>query len=173
MLPLSLQSCNINQSTPVLGPASRLSSCLWILSVMPFVASSPIPEVSLQSRQTINCTDLKASFDSSCWTTLGLSDYLEYPETGWMFTKPICTEGQSGANCCKPDQPWSTCYLRLAHGYAGQDCSEINPQTCTWDSTLAVDPSIAAEVRYVTRNIYSMFTPFCPASTSLTGPRCQ
>ena len=157
MLPLSsLANRRFNYNFSIPEPALRLSACLWILCVLPFVASFPLPEVSLQIRQTVNCTDLKASFDSSCWTALGLSDYLEYPETGWMFTTPKCSEGQSADNCCEPDQPWSTCYLRLAHGYPGQDCSEINPQACTWDSTLAVDPRIAAEVRYVTRNIYSI-----------------
>lgn len=142
----------------VLGIALRSSSCLCLLSALPFVAASPIPETTVQTRQVVNCTDLEANFDSSCWTTLGLSRYLEYPETGWIFTTPKCTEDQGGANCCKPDQPWSTCYLRLAHGYPGQDCSEINSQACTWDATLAVDPRIAAEVRYVIRNIYSMFS---------------
>ena len=133
----------------------RLSSCLCLLSVVPLAIASPIPETILHRRQAVNCTDLSADFDSSCWATLGLSDYLIYPQTGWMFTTPSCTEDSSGANCCKPDEPWSTCYLHLAHGVAGDDCSEINPQFCTWDASLDVDPSIAAQVRYVMRNIYS------------------
>ena len=78
-----------------------------------------------------------------------------------MYTTPNCTEDSSGANCCKPDEPWSTCYLHLAHGVSGDDCSEINPQSCTWDATLDVDPKIAAQVRYVMRNIYSTFPQTC------------
>ena len=155
LLPLLYHS--LCRRLSVLDTTLRSSSSLCLFSALPFVATSPIPETALQTRQTVNCTDLGANFDSSCWITLGLSGYLSYPETGWMYTTPNCTEDQSGANCCKPDQPWSTCYLRLAHGYSGQDCSKINPTACTWDPTLAVDPKIAAEVRYVSRNIYSTF----------------
>ena len=135
--------------------AVLLPSCVYLVYLLPSIVASPIPESLLQHRQTVNCTDLKADFDASCWMTLGLSDYLEYPETGWMYTTPKCSEGQSGANCCMPDVPWTTCYLHLAHGVSGADCSEINPQACSWDPTLDVDPSIAPQVRYVMRNIYS------------------
>ena len=152
-----LQYHNLARSLSRFGVILRSISCLCSLFTLPFVATSPIPETALETRHTINCTDLKADFDSSCWFTLELSDYLKYPGTGWIYTTPICTEDQS-KNCCEPDQPWSTCYLRLAHGYAGKDCSEMNPQACTWDSTLAVDPKIAAQVRYVTRSIYSMLS---------------
>ena len=146
---------SVSPKLPKLQNILQISACLHLLSMLPSMIASPIPETTLQRRQTVNCTDLKADFDSSCWVTLGLSDYLIHPQTGWTFTTPSCTENSSGANCCKPDEPWSTCYLHLAHGVAGDDCSEINPQSCTWDASLDVDPSIAAQVRYVMRNIYS------------------
>ena len=146
---------NLSRKLLKLQNILQLSSCLCMLSTLLSVIASPIPETILQRRQTVNCTDLNADFDSSCWATLGLSDYLIYPQTGWMFTTPSCSEDSSDTNCCKPDEPWSTCYLHLAHGVAGSDCSEINPQSCTWDPSLDVNPSIAAQVRYVMRNIYS------------------
>lgn len=113
----------------------------------------------VEPRATFNCTDLHADFDETCWAYLGLSDYLLDPVTGWNKTTRICSTVEDGtdsdgSDCCKPDQPWSTCYLHLAHGVAGSDCSEINAQMCSWDPTMAVAPSIAPQVRYVMRNIY-------------------
>ena len=113
----------------------------------------------IEPRALVNCTDMSADFDESCWATLGLSDYLLDPVTGWNATTRRCSTVEDGtdsdgSDCCKTDQPWTTCYLHLAHGVAGSDCSEINAQMCTWDPTLAVDPRIAPQVRYVMRNIY-------------------
>ena len=118
--------------------------------------SSPQP---LEERQVYNCTDPQADFAEQCWSQLGLSDYLMNPTTGWNVTTPMCSTADDGtdsdgSNCCKPDQPWTTCYLHLAHGFAGDDCSTINTGSCSYDHTLAVDPRIAPQVRYVMRNIY-------------------
>ena len=119
------------------------------------------PKSLVETRQLIDCRDMAAEFDESCWATLGLSDYLLDPVTGWNVTTRRCSmvddgTDSDGSDCCKGDEAWSKCFLRLAHGVAGSDCSEINAQVCTWDSTLAVAPSIAPQVRYVMRNIYSM-----------------
>lgn len=114
---------------------------------------------SLEERQLYNCTDPAADFSEYCWARLGVSDYLTNPVTGWLATTRKCSTTDDGtksygSNCCKPDQTWSMCYLHLAHGYAGADCSTINSGSCAYDPTLAVDPSIAAIARYVVRNIY-------------------
>ncbi len=110
-----------------------------------------------EKRNTYNCTDLAAAFDKNCWIDLNLTTYL----FNWNATTRVCSEVQSaedndGSNCCKPLEPWTTCYLRLAHGAAGKDCSRINPQTCTYSSTLDpyMDPSIKPEVQYIMKNIY-------------------
>ena len=113
----------------------------------------------IEPRQVINCTDLAADFDESCWATLGLSDYLIDPITGCNVTTRRCSNlndgtDSDGSNCCKDDQTWSTCFLHLAHGVAGSDCSEINAQMCSWDPSMQVAPIIAPKVRYVMRNIY-------------------
>ncbi|KAL8785995.1 MAG: hypothetical protein Q9195_008406 [Heterodermia aff. obscurata] len=133
--------------------------------------------VPLESRQVVNCTDIHADFDESCWATLGLSDYLLDPITGWNATTRICSTtddgtDSDGSDCCKPDQPWSTCFLHLAHGVAGSDCSEINAQMCSWDPTLAVAAVIAPQVRYVMRNIYvinDFFTTYYEALSFATS----
>ena len=116
---------------------------------------------NLEKRQTYNCTDLKAPFDSRCWDELNLSGYLLDPETGWNHTTRVCAteqtaEDNDGSDCCKVGEPWTTCYLRLAHGSPGQDCSQINSQFCSYQSTLDpyMDPSIKPSVQYVMKNIY-------------------
>ena len=113
----------------------------------------------LNERQTIDCVNPQASFSSSCWDTLDIPKYLN----NWIKTTPKCEPNGRGIGCCIADEPWSTCFLRLAHGVSGADCSEISSTTCSWDPTLASDlaPAIKPQVRYVMRNIYvinSLFT---------------
>ena len=110
-----------------------------------------------RKRDLYNCTDLGAAFDSHCWVDLNLTAWI----FNWNATTRVCgteetADDNDGSNCCKPDEPWTTCFLRLAHGSPGQDCSQINPQTCTYSSTLDpyMDPSIKPEVQYVMKNIY-------------------
>ena len=116
---------------------------------------------TLEERDTYNCTDLQANFDSRCWDQLDLSGYLMNPTTGWNHTVRICSdvenaENNDGSDCCKQGEAWTTCYLRLAHGTPGQDCSQINSQFCSYQSTLAsnLDPNTRPEVQYIMKNIY-------------------
>ncbi len=125
----------------------------------------------LEERDTYNCTDLRAAFDFRCWNELGLSGYLMDPNMGWNHTVRICNEVQSaedndGSNCCKVGEPWTTCFLRLAHGTPGQDCSQINSQFCSYQSGLDpyMDDSIKPQVQYVMKNIYGESTGLCPQS---------
>lgn len=138
----------------------HVSSCtffiLFLLSNKAGILASPLPRSNVEARYIANCTDLGAKFDPSCWYTLDLSDYLVHPTTGWIFTTPQCLGHDDGHDCCLEGELWSICYLRLAHGFDGDDCSEINTQSCSYDPTMAVDPRIAPEVRYVMRNIYSI-----------------
>lgn len=110
-----------------------------------------------EKRDTYNCTDLGAPFYYKCWNDLNLTSYL----FNWNATTRVCSQVQSAANndgsdCCKSDEAWTTCYLRLAHGTPGSDCSQINPQMCTYSSALNpyMDPSIKSQVQYVMKNIY-------------------
>ena len=115
----------------------------------------------LQERQTYNCTDLEAAFDSRCWNELNLSGFLMDPDTGWNHTVRVCSEVESaenndGSDCCKQGEPWTTCFLRLAHGTPGQDCSQINSQFCSYQSALApsLDPAVKPQYQYIMKNIY-------------------
>ncbi len=117
--------------------------------------------LAMDKRFTYDCTDLKASFDSRCWAELDLTAYLTDPVTGWNNTVRRCDVAETarnddGADCCKADEVWTTCYLRLAHGSPGQDCSQINAQSCSYQSTLDpnMDPAIKPKVQYMMRNIY-------------------
>ena len=132
---------------------------LPLIITFSFIDSSPLPiPDSVDTRQVVNCTDLKASFDSSCWETLNLEGYLNDPETGWNRTAAICAGDEDDAACCLPTEPWTTCYLRLAHGFPGTDCSEINAQDCSYNPSLAVDPRIAPYVAYTMKTIYGTYS---------------
>jgi hypothetical protein len=120
---------------------------------------------SLKERQLVDCKDIRAAPDSSCWATLGLSQYLNDPNTGWNHTTPICDATMTSGACCIPGEPWTTCYLRLAHNIGGYDCSQINPQSCALNLQQSVDPSIAPQVHYVLKTIYSSYPLFRFIST--------
>ena len=108
---------------------------------------------SLKAR-SVNCSDLHAPTDSSCWQGLNLTAWL----TNWNQTTPTCNDDQDGANCCQVGEAWNKCFLRLARGSSGSDCTQINAQACTWSQYeyLAVDQDIAPQVFYVMTNIYSI-----------------
>lgn len=141
------------QYSLVLGSSVLLTS---------LASASPV----LSQRQKPDCVNPRASFSSSCWTTLDIPQYLD----NWIKTTPNCERnGGDGSSCCTVDEAWSTCFLRLAHGVAGADCSEISAPTCSWDPTLAsnLPPAIKPQVRYVVRNIYVINNFF----TELTSGR--
>ena len=114
----------------------------------------------LEERYIINCTDPGAAFDVSCWGQLDLSDWLNNPTTGWNKTTQVCNETQDSAKCCIPGEAWTTCFLRLGHGFGGVDCTEINAQTCSLDMSQKTPPETTAQVHYVMKNIYGIFHHF-------------
>ena len=69
---------------------------------------------------TPNCTDLGGITGAtypSCWNSLGMFE--------WMM------EWNSSTTTCKPQEIWSSCFLRLAYGSAGYDCSTLGSLNCT------------------------------------------
>lgn len=128
------------------------------------------PDLPLQEkRQTVNCTDLSAAFNSQCWQELQLSNFLlgggEWG-VGWNKSTRVCdtqstdVNNNDGANCCLPGEAWTTCFLRLAQGGGTQDCSQINAQFCSMPSENALSAgladSIRPEVQYIQKNIYGI-----------------
>ena len=125
-------------------------------SIRPAPASLPEP-LALEERQVVNCTDPRADFFEECWGELNLTAWLQ----NWNQTTRICGTidngtDNDGSDCCMADQAWTTCFLHLAHGVAGADCSEINAQPCSWNPDFMRTLSISPEAYYVMRNIYGM-----------------
>ena len=124
------------------------------------------PILSSRKRQAEpNCGDPAAIFYSACWSSLGISDYLDNPATGWNHTTPVCDDS---TRCCVPDEAWSTCFLRLGRGLSGEDCTSMGNDNCKWNEEMSTTlaPSIYAQVRYVLKSIYGVHDFF---STYFTG----
>lgn len=152
----------------IMQRSSLLSSIvLAVIAISSTIASpvslvgSSLSSTQLNERQLVNCTDLASAFDGSCWKTLDLSDWLNNPTTGWNKTTPICDAYHDSSHCCIAGEPWTTCFLRLAHRTGGSDCSEINVQTCSVDMHQDVGPQIAPQVHYVMKTIYSTHSRKC------------
>ena len=124
-----------------------LSCVITSTLAIPYQHGDTITSIEARS---VNCSDVHAPTDSSCWQGLNLTAWL----TNWNQTTPTCNEDQDGADCCQVGEAWNKCFLRLAHGSSGSDCTQINAQACTWSQYLAVDRNIAPEVFYVMTNLY-------------------
>ena len=143
---------------------SSLYPQLGLASIfIPFATASPFHSnhqpSSLEVRQNKACTDIRAEPNADCWDHLDIPGYLNDPTKGWIATTPKCSpDGGDQSNCCTSTEPWSTCFLRLARGTPGADCSTINQQSCTLDNQLdpRLDPSIVVKVGYVVRSIESI-----------------
>ena len=129
---------------------SRFFTCLLTATL---VVSLPLAPSLLKSR-LVNCSDLGASFDQTCWITLDVSDWLNNPKTGWNKTTPVCTATEDDAACCIQDEPWTTCFLRLIRGRPDEDCSMISARNCPPNLPDRLDPNITAQEQYVMKNIY-------------------
>lgn len=131
------------------------------------------PPSLLEERQIVNCTDPRADFFEECWGYLNLTAWLQ----NWNQTTRICSNvpdgtDSDGSDCCSADEPWTTCFLHLAHGVAGADCSEINAQPCSWNVDFMRTLTISPEVYYVMRNIYvvnNFFTTYYEALVGAVG----
>ena len=141
-----------------------LSSLFLIFAIsvyLRFTASSPVYTESrtanLQNRDTHNCTNLYAEANTLCWDELDISDYL----ASWNRTTPTCETSSGGSDCCRASEPWTTCFLRLAYGTPGADCTQLDPQRCISNQlSTHLDSSIAPKVGYVVRNIVSVNSLF-------------
>ena len=135
---------------------------LWTSS-SGLVSASP-----LRSRQSSVCTDANAAFDTSCWGSLNLGDFLTNSTTGWNSStgsgRP-CISGDNAAYCCRSTETWSSCFLRQSIELANKhfQCGSINSTTCptgSFDMVTQVPAAAQPEHRYVLRNIYAIFQLF-------------
>lgn len=133
-----------------------LSSFIFAASAcFPSAAASPVDTDSrmarFEARQATNCTGLTSVASTACWDELDISGYL----AEWNRTVPNCQmTGGDGTGCCHPQEPWTTCFLRLAYGNPGSDCTTLNLEPCSLNQiNPGLDPSIASKAAYVVRNI--------------------
>lgn len=131
-------------------PFHSLRSVCFFFSLLGFhmiTTASP-----LAPRATYNCTDLKATYDSRCWLELGMVDFLSDPAAEWGPKRSPCAPNDD--NCCNPDEPWSTCMLRIVHG-GKQDCTQINPKNCTYQGFQKEDlpPTLRPKYQYAAYTI--------------------
>lgn len=140
---------------------SSFPTRLAVTFIISLATCSPLL-TSIESRSLestgINCVNPATALDSSCWDTLNIAEFLNDPVTGWKKTTPTCTPADRGATCCRMDEIWSTCFLRLYSGRPGTDCSDIaHMNDCQLPSPAqGLAPSIAASARYVVYAIISI-----------------
>ena len=139
--------------------AHVISFALLTLITYSHLTSAYPSQAPQLERRVVDCnsTNPESFYDASCWATLDLTNWLN----SWHGPN-VCGEGSAdnGVNCCNPNEEWSTCFLRLGKGDSGLNCSRISVNTndCAYTDSLApdLDPSIAPQVRYILRTIFSM-----------------
>ena len=122
-----------------------------------FVGCSPISTDldigKLETRQATDCNNTRSNASTTCWDELDIPSYI----LGWNLTTPTCAGGNDGHDCCQPEEAWSKCFLRLAYGKSGYDCTRIDSQSCSATQlSPSLGPSIASKVRYVVQNIVNI-----------------
>lgn len=142
------------QSLPTL-----VLSAFVLLPCLPAIEATPFSNLDVRA---VSCNNTGSVYDNSCWQTLGLTSWL----SSWQ-ARP-CGAEDDGSNCCEANDNWSTCFLRLAKGEDGYNCSEINNGFCSFDPKLSstLNPEIVPMVHYVVKNIFSEHQPH-PACRSI------
>ena len=135
-----------------------------------------LPFTDLQSRQSNDvCSAAAQVYRASCWDQFDVSTYLQ----NWnqTYSKTTCGTVDDPLDCdtsktCLSDEPWSSCYLRLALQKAGESCLSLDGQGCDKNSKLDdhLDPSIVSQVRYTVRSIYMVESFF---GSYFTGKSCD
>ena len=126
---------------PLLAPAAPAAGPAFPASLLGSGRTAPSTSQSANS-SAANCTDFSSSTGAvyaSCWDGLGMSQYMSQ----WNFTAEGCGKGET----------WSTCFLRLAYGSAGYDCSRLGSFNCT--APTFGGPVTDPQVFYGAYNIYS------------------
>ena len=161
---------------------STLALAVTILCICTLSLTSAIPVVELQSRQTDDeCSAAGEVYRESCWDKYDLTNWLL--QWNATYSKTTCGTVDDPLDCatshtCLADEPWSSCFLRLAENQSGQSCTSLDGQGCDPNSKLDpnLDPSIRAQVRYITRSIYmveSFFVSYFTGNPISASIPCQ
>ncbi|KAL8849323.1 MAG: hypothetical protein Q9221_005674 [Calogaya cf. arnoldii] len=124
--------------------------------------SSPLCSYSPESCPKIctdTCFNLTAPLSEDCYQMMNVGEYL--------ITWPL-------SNMCEVGELWSMCYIRLATGKSGVDCTNLDSPSCDVEIVKAlmpnVDASIAPLVRYVIasmQNVYLFFREWAEVTKTL------
>lgn len=144
--------CHSSFKMPLLSAYGLQALTLFVaLSV-----SSPLSAYSKRQDLTLDrCARPDLPSDNRCWKLADVRNYLINQTTGWIKTTPICDDP---TRCCGPAEEWSTCFLRLALGRPGQNCTTVESGSCTVIGGLDpnLHPSIVPQVRYTVQGIYGV-----------------
>ena len=127
----------------------------------------------------VSCNDVTTGLDPSCWAKLNMTGWfhqwgkstpgaqggasIETPsDSDLAATATLSSPSgfQTGGDLgfrrrsqgCEPNEPWSTCFLRLGLGKTGQDCSKLGGQTCV--APKAGQPPHTPQIFYGVWSIY-------------------
>ena len=130
-----------------------LVRCILIISLSSLILNCLCSPLDYQPRAAINCVDVNADFDPSCWATLGLSDWLVN-----QWKPKVCTANDDGSDCCDPGEEWSTCFLKMGIGQ-GYNCTTISSDICAYSPKLRrnLNEVDKPKFRYVLKNIFCKF----------------
>lgn len=138
-------------------------------------AAAPSSPANLNTRQTAaataanDCASPTGIVSSPCWDTLDIPAYL----TDWNRSVPVCPANSGDASaCCRPAEPWTTCFLRLAYDAPGSDCATLDAQTCALSRVSpGLDPSTAPKAEYVVWSIVGINALFSTYNQGKEGRR--
>ncbi|KAL8934671.1 MAG: hypothetical protein Q9216_005791 [Gyalolechia sp. 2 TL-2023] len=137
------------------------------LRFLPLCTASPVAAATIQTASDA-CTDPStAGMTSSCWTALGMDDFL----SNWTDKSMISNPPMIGTLVCRPREAWASCFVRFAYGQQKQpgppmDCVTFGSQTCQSPSVMPVKPS-SPQYWYGAYAIYAIFTYINTLSSAL------
>lgn len=105
---------------------------------------------------TIWGTCRSTSYNETCWNTLIVAEYI----VKWEQDVAKCP--QDNNTCiqtgCKCNEPWSSCFLRLATGTPNYNCTQINIGHCTLEGFPLNNPESLdlPQNHYVVRNLFAI-----------------
>lgn len=108
--------------------------------------------------KTLTCRRICRStpYNETCWNTLHVAEYI----LKWEQETPKCPPGNNTCiqTGCASNEPWSSCFLRLATGTPDYNCTQINIGHCTLEGFPLKNPNSTDMpiIRYAARNIFGM-----------------
>ncbi|CAL8579582.1 hypothetical protein XPA_005319 [Xanthoria parietina] len=100
--------------------------------------------------------DMSTPYNETCWNTLHVAEYI----LKWEQETPKCPPGNNTCiqTGCASNEPWSSCFLRLATGTPDYNCTQINIGHCTLEGFPLKNPNSTDMpiIRYAARNIFAI-----------------